>query len=124
MESIYSKIMEKQHDIIDEAVGKLENIIIHRYDSLYHATEILTEVKSYFKLHFATEEIFLNSFDFDIEYINEHTQEHAKFLEFLDSLSEKEHISIDLLIELKKWSDNHIEKLDKQLFNKVSTLAI
>lgn len=63
------KIIEKQHEIINNSIDKLYDVLLKRKDSKFEADKLIDEIINYFKEHFETEETIL--FQINDSYIKE-----------------------------------------------------
>lgn len=108
---------------IDEQHKKLVNIINRLYDALAAKKDrekveaVLVELIEYTKVHFAVEETLMRIFHYE-EY-DAHKEIHdrivAKVLDFkmkYDAGDEK--VGMELLMFLKEWLFDHINKVDKR----------
>lgn len=105
-------IIDEQHKLIESCTKKLEDVIIKRGVSIYDPKEIVSILYKYYKTHFYTEELLLNKMEISNEQKNEHIDEHENFLKFLKNIKNSEKISVELIINLKKWSEDHILEMD------------
>lgn len=116
------EIIDSQHEFLDRMIDKLIDILTKRDKSTYVASDILDEIIDYYKIHFFTENIFLNKIKekvlVDVEL---HKKEHQLFLEKLENLKSENLITVDLLMSLKDWSKNHINDEDFRYYT--SSLA-
>lgn len=102
-------------ELAESAYQLMQDEYVHdKYDEL---VSILDELKDYTKTHFAHEEEYMESIDYQAIFIQR--AQHKKFIEKLECINyedvdenQEETIS-DILSFLTDWLINHIVKLDK-----------
>ena len=115
------EIIDSQHEFIERVINKLIDVLAKREESLYNSSDILQEIIDYYTIHFYTESIFLSKLNITQKRIEDHKNEHEVFLKKLqDFKNEKSPITIELLLSLKDWANNHINDDD---FKDFSTFA-
>jgi len=114
-------IIDEQHELIKSCTKKLEDVIIKRDKSVYNPKEILNILYKYYKTHFYTEELYLKKMDMNDEHIQEHIQEHMDFLKLLKNIGNADKISVELILNLKKWTESHIMEMDMNDFKEPLT---
>lgn len=109
------EIIDTQHKMIEEACEELKDILINRDKSSYNPNVILEKLISYYEQHFKTEDSLLSSIP-DRKAAKVHKREHAAFLSNLKSLSEKNIVTVSLILDLQNWNKNHVKYMDMRDF--------
>jgi hemerythrin len=105
-------MIEEQHFIMDNCIKRLQYLTIDRYKSIYLIDDIVKELVNFYKIHFNIEENLMLILDkIDQNHIDEHTN-------FIQNLELNKN-SVDLLIFLKKWNENHIKNRDRDLIKNI-----
>lgn len=143
--------IDDQHKELIRLINNLENIIEHfdEYNSLRRpVTNVLSALYNYTVLHFSTEEVLMNMFEYDLTdshkeshdgFIKLIRSEHKSILHQIDSIEKEtdnasiETLKLNLLNNLRKidgflqkWLINHILKSDfeyVEFFNKIRKKA-
>lgn len=106
------KIIETQHEIINNSIDKLYDVLLKRKDSKFESDKLIDEIINYFKEHFTTEETIL--FQMNESYIKE-----------MDMIRNNKDFYIDYLKSIKiLYMDDQEQNLNsfKALFRKDFTL--
>jgi hemerythrin len=110
------KEIDNQHRGLFDLISKLSNTKYFQHDEKYFFATLNTLVK-YAELHFATEERYMGQAEYPK--IEEHHQEHIKFLQEVIRLAEdleqnKPHLQQQILSFLHDWYLNHILGDDRE----------
>lgn len=107
MELTGNEIIDSQHVIIDNAISKLEDILINREKSEFNESKILEDIIDYYDIHFYSESIYLNKSGLSQDRIEDHKKDHIDFLNHLKEMAKNEKVTVDLILYLKKWNKYH-----------------
>jgi len=113
--SVNVKIIDEQHKHFVGILNKLYEAVQGGKEE--KLPEIIDELVSYAKVHFATEEKYFDEFDFEgsAEHKEEHKKLTARVGEFLARKNEDPlKVSYELLDFLEDWLVHHLAELDKK----------
>lgn len=113
--SVNISSIDDQHKELVKMINELHDAAC-QLESQTDCEQIIERLKDYIKYHFAAEEKLMQQADYP--QIDEHMQDHDKFidrvLDFQFQLQEEKDITQELLDFLKEWLTGHIKGSDKK----------
>ena len=115
------ELIDKEHEHLFEIANETYNLLKNEFvtDKYDRIVALLEELKDYTKTHFAHEEEYMNSINY--QYIWSEIHQHRTFEKKLDDIdlkklddSQQEYI-LEILDFLTKWLSGHIKGADRRI---------